>query len=381
MTVGSDTLRDAAVRLHDYLVREHWTGYALQGPDCGIRFNARIGRFIRSYLDFLTWSDNYAYLQAQGYWILDNWLMADLLRDEQYQDLATHCSEYVLMTQRPEGYWEYPNPEWKNRIATVEGDFAALGLLASYCRTGRELLLTGAKRWYRFLLDDVGFQEDDGLLAVNYFAKDRRPAVPNNTTLTLLTLAKLADATDDDKYLERCDAMVAWLSRVQLESGELPYAVASSEGRGRRHFLCYQYNAFEFLDLAEYYRLTRDQAVWPVLEKAAMFLPKGISRSGAARYDCHREKPEVPYYTAAVAAGLSRATELGLGEFSTLVDHAYGRVLSQQKPDGGIEFFSRANYGLLTDRRSYPRNLSMILYHLLSQLQACEDHSTAGRHD
>jgi hypothetical protein len=380
MTVESGMLRNAAVRLHGYLVQKHWTGQALEGPDSGIRFNARIGRFIRSYLDFLTWSDNYAYLQAQGYWILDNWLMADLLRDEQYADLATRCSGYVLATQHPEGYWEYPNPEWKNRIATVEGDFAALGLLSSYRRTGREPLLTGARKWYQFLIDEVGFQEDDGLLAVNYFAKERRAAVPNNTTLTLLTLAKLADMTNDDQYLALCDAMVAWLGRVQLKTGELPYAVGSSKGRGRCHFLCYQYNAFEFLDLAQYYRITGDKAVWPVLEKAAMFLSEGTSESGAARYDCHREKPEVPYYTAAVAAALSCATELGLGEFRTLVDHAYGRVLSQQKPDGGIEFFSRANYGLLTDRRSYPRNLSMILYHLLLELQVHEDRSTARQH-
>ncbi len=369
MTVTVHTLLDAVGRLHDNLLKKHWNGQALVGPDSGTRFNARIGRFIKSYLEFLAWSDSYVYLQAQGYWILANWLIADLLDDGQHKDIASACSEYVLAAQCPEGYWEYPNPEWKGRIATVEGDFAALGLLESYCRTQQESLLVGAKNWYRFLVNKVGFQANDGLLAVNYFANVPTGMVPNNTTLTLLTLAKLADATNDGQYLELREGMVAWLSQVQLPSGELPYAVESSEGKGRRHYLCYQYNAFEFLDLVEYYRITGDQAMWPVMEKLASYLSTGVTESGAARYDCDRETPEVPYYTAAIGAALSQATELGLGNFRPLADRAYRRVLSQQRADGGLEFFSRGNYGLLTDRRSYPRNLSMILYHLLLEMQ------------
>lgn len=369
MTISSRTLCDAATRLHGYLLKRHWNGQALVGPDSGVRFNARLGRFIKSYLDFLPWRDNRFYLQGQGYWTLANWLMADLMTDKQCEEVALVCSEYVLATQRPEGYWEYPDPEWKGRIATVEGNFAALALLESYCRTQQESLLVGAKNWYRFLMHEIGFREHDGLLPVNYFANVAAGLVPNNTTLTLLTLAKLADATNDDQYLELCGGMIAWLSQVQLETGELPYAIGGSERRRRCHFLCYQYNAFEFIDLVEYYRITRDQAVWPIFEKLAVFLSKGICESGAARHDCHRERPEVPYYTVAVAMALSQATVLGLGDFRSLADRAYRRVMSQQRTDGGIEFYSRGNYGLLTDRRSYPRNLSMILYHLLLEMQ------------
>jgi len=254
-----------------------------------------------------------------------------------------------------------------------------LGLLESYCRTRQESLLAGAKNWYRFLIDGVGFQGSDGLLAVNYFADVPSAMVPNNTTLTLLTLAKLADATGDDQYLALSRSMVAWLRQVQLVTGELPYAVETSERKGHRHYLCYHYSAFEFLDLAQYYRITGDQAVWSILEKLAVFLSKGISESGAARYDCYREGPEVPYYTAAVATALSQATVLGVGNFRSLADRAYRRVLSQQTTDGWIEFFSRGDYGLLTDRRSYPRNLSMILYHLLLELQVHADPSMHRR--
>jgi len=369
MTISTDVLLNAATRLHSYLLKEHWNGQAIVGPDPGIRFNSRVGRFGKSYLNFLPWSDNYIYMQAQGYWIFDNWLMVDLLSSEQGKDVALGCSEYVLAAQRPEGYWEYPNPEWKGRIATVEGDFAALGLLETYYRTQKASLLAGAKRWYQFVMQGIGFQGSNGLLAINYFANARRRSmVPNNTTLTLLTLAKLADAAGDDQYLETCKGMVAWLNQVQLETGELPYAVASAEGNGRPHFLCYQYNAFEFLDLVQYYSLTGDQAIWPVLEKLPIFLSKGISESGAARYDCDHERPEVPYYAAALAAALSQATVLGIGDFRSLADRAFRRVLSQQRPDGGFEFFSYGNYRVLTDARSYPRYLSMILYHLLLEV-------------
>lgn len=369
MTVSTSQLLDAASRLHEYLLRECWNGCAVAGPDCGVRFNARIGRFVKSYLGFIPWSDDYVYMQAQAYWILDNWLMVDLVRDERHDELALDCTRYVLSIQHPDGYWEYPNPEWKGRIATVEGCFAALGLLESYARVQHEPFLAGATQWYRYLVRDIGFQRCRGLLAVNYFSNVAGGMVPNNTTLVLLTLARLAEVTDDERFLAPCGSMVAWLEHVQLESGELPYAVEGSNGRERAHFLCYQYNAFEFLDLVAYYRITGDEAIRSVLERLAGYLCSGLTESGAARYDCSRATPEVPYYTAAVAQALSQATRLGIGDFRSLVERAYGRVLSQQRADGGFKFFSRANYGFLSDRRAYPRNLSMILHHLLMEVQ------------
>src|SRR3954453_10186319 len=113
MPNSADGLLDAATRLYSYLVKEHWDGKVLPGPDSGIRFNARIGRFVKSTLDFLHWSDDLIYFQAQGYWILNSWLMSDLVSDARSRQIALACSKYVLTAQRPEGYWEYPNPEWK----------------------------------------------------------------------------------------------------------------------------------------------------------------------------------------------------------------------------------------------------------------------------
>jgi hypothetical protein len=185
--------------------------------------------------------------------------------------------------------------------------------------------------------------------------------------LVLYFLAKLKEATGDDRYLEKAPSLISWLYDVQLESGELPYGVRGApDGAGDWiHFLCYQYNAFEFMDLVIYYRLTGDASVFDILRPLARYLAGGLTPAGFAKYDCHHDTPEVPYYTLAVAQALSQASELGLGDFDRLVTRAYRQVLDKQRANGRFAYHSRANYGVLSDRRSYPRYLSMMLFHLL----------------
>jgi hypothetical protein len=368
MGASAQALTEAAIRLHAYLVEAHWDGHVLRGPDYGVRFNARIGRFVKSYARWLPWSDDYVYTQAQRYWIVANWLLSDtgLANQRTCREMAIACSQAVLSLQRSEGYWEYPNPEWKDRVATVEGNYAAMGLLETYLRTGRPRMLDGAQRWGRFLTGTVGFEDHSDGIAVYYFAHRPGILVPNNSASALSTLGLLGKASADDRYADVCGGLVKFLRHVQLESGEVPYAVKGRYGSGERmHFLCFQYNAFQFFNLADYYRVTADPAVWPLMEGVARFVSQGVSESGAARYDCHHEQPEVSYYTSALAGALSLATAMGLGDYRELAGRAYGRVLSQQRRDGGMSFFSRRNYGFLSDKRSYPRSQAMILYHLL----------------
>lgn len=372
--VELNKITDAAVKLHRHIVNTHWKNGAVVGPDPGIRFNARFWRFPKSYLSFMPWSDDLTYAQAQKYWVVDNWLMNDagLGEPSLCQQIATTCTDYLLSIQHPEGYWEYPNPEWKGRIATVEGNYGAMGLLETYMRTGDERLLNGAKKWYDYSTTKIGFQRLDNMLAINYFGNVPTGMVPNNSASALRIYGQLAKAASDERYLEYCTGMVRWLSHVQLETGELPYAVAGpgqSDDMNRIHFLCHQYNAFQFLNLADYYRFTDDSDILPVLKKLAGFVATGITETGACRYDCLHETPEVAYYGVAAGAALRDASGLGLGNYHALADRAYTKALSIQKSNGAMSYHSRKNYGFLRDTRSYPRYLSMVLYHLLLEVK------------
>lgn len=362
----------AALNLHNYILMKHWNGKGIFGPDNGVRFNYRVGRFLKNYLRFINWKDNYYYLQAQGYWIMDNWILFDILGEKKYSNIATDCSSYVLEKQRTDGYWEYPNPAWKGRITTVEGIFAALSLLETYKRTNEKKFLNGALRWYEFTNKEVGYQKYRDSLAINYFAKRKRALVPNNSTLQMMFLGTLYESTKDDQYLEFLTPLIKFINYVQKNSGELPYLVQSPEIKkgGREHFLCYQYNAFQFLDLAKCFEITHFPLIISILELLSSFLCDGLKEDGSVKYDCFSNYPEVIYFGGAMAAAFLAAHRLELGNFKELSDRAYNRLLFLQNADGSFDY-SKKDYRFLSDKRSYPRPLSMILFHLLSK--ACED--------
>ncbi len=360
--------REQATLLHAWISENLLVEGLLLGPDPGIRFNARIGRFLKSYLPSLFSSEQLVYTQAQSYWTLANWDLYDFAGTEAFAKHARETSERVLDRQTDSGYWEYPNPEWKGRVATVEGCFGALTLIETYRRTRDPRFLTGADNWYRYMIDHIGFSDVGGpdMLSINYFAGWDR-AVPNNDTLVLWTIAALADASGSDEYLEYAKPLVSWLVDVQLDSGELPYLIGTGGDPDRPHFLCYQYNAFEFVDLAHYLALTGDGSVVPLMQSLAGYLAGGVTEQGWARYDCYDETIKVPYYTTALGNALRVATTLGFGDFGDLADRCYRTVVGLQAEDGSFPYYSTGNYRLLTDRRSYPRYLSMMLRHLCSE--------------
>jgi len=365
-----DDLTNAVQRLYSYLLDSHWDGEALVGPDPGVRFNARIWRFLKSYTRWVPWNDEMAYIQAQKYWISCNSLLSktSLADAARCEEIAVECGHYLLGAQYPDGHWAHPNKEWSGRIATVEGNYGAMGLIEAYQLSAEQPLLDGATRWYDYATDVIGLKRGDGLAAINYFANMGTGSVPNVTVSALRTFALIAKATGDDRYLADRADMVRWLKQVQLAGGELPYAVADLTGRNpidKVHFLCYQYNAFELLNATVYYELTADSEIWNLMEGLARFVAEGVTDEGACRYDCSHDRPEVSYYTAAAAGALTRATELGIGDYGSLAERCYRRVLSQQERDGSVGFYSRGNYGFLTDRRSYPRYLAMTLYLLM----------------
>jgi len=367
----------AADKLYRYLVTNHGDGGALVGPDPGIRFNYRIGRFVKGYLGFVRWNDQLYYLQGQAYWILANWILHERTGDESYARTAIDCADKILARQRPDGAWDYPNPEWAGRVATVEGTWASIGLIETFRRTGEQRLLDGALRWHSYLHREIGFQRIGDEVAVNYFARRTDARVPNNSTLYLYLLGALWATTKDQRYLDETPGLVTFLERAQLSTGELPYSVDGLEDtRGRTHFQCYQYNAFECLDLIQYHTLTGDDRVLPIISNVLRFLSDGIREDGHAAYACNSVQRRVSYHTGALAAAFTEARRVGIDDYTPLARKAYAYLISLQRPDGGF-IHSQRDYGVLRDVRSYPRYLAMILYHLLIAEALTED--TTGK--
>ncbi|GAB4534120.1 MAG: hypothetical protein Kow0063_16880 [Anaerolineae bacterium] len=346
---------EAALKLHSFIVDKHWNGYAVIGPDPIGKINWRVTRFVRSYTMWLPWKDNLAYFQAQSYWIRDNLLLAELTGQDRFLKYVTPCADFIVEKQLASGAWEHPPlRERRGFISTVESVWACLGLVAAYQRLGKMSHLDAALKGYNALINVIGLRQFKDGLAINYHAHTS-DLVPNVTTMLLALVAEIHKTTGDRRYLEQTGALLRFLKYSQMENGELQYIYD-----WRPHFQCYQYNSFEFLDLAHYYQLTGDDQVLPILRKLASYLATGLTERGSCRYDCFRELPEVNYWTGALATALCTAHKLGLGNYLALSERASAYLLERQKPDGGFEF-SRRNYGLLRDRRAYPRYLSMIL--------------------
>lgn len=361
-----------ALDLYDYTYRHHWNGAALVGPDPGVRWNRVLWRFVKSMFPFVGWKDDRYMLQCQGYWIRNNWTLYRLTGDQKFKDTAIAATKQILNQQQPEGFWVYPLPGWKGRIATVEGDYAALGLLASFRETRDPALLNGALKWYNYLIQKTGFESYEGTECIHYFAGQGRDMVPNNATLTLEFFGELTEAAQDKRFLQHADEMVAFLKLAQLDSGELPYSFDVPWAPGKTHFMCYQYNAFQFLDLAAFYTTHPSETLRAIISKLIGYLATGLHPDGHCRYACGKDYPEVTYYTAVLAAAFVKATETGLGNFKQEYESAFSRVLKRHRRNGNYVYSTR-NYAVFRDSRSYPRYLSMILRHVLMYV----DHETA----
>jgi hypothetical protein len=347
----------------------------VHGPDAGVRFQLRLWRFFKAALDFVPWNDDYVFMQSQGYWILSNWMLHEATGDPKYRALALESTEATLRLQQPGGYWLYPLPERKHLVATVEGNWGAIGLLATHAREPRKEFVEAAVRWYDFLVGRIGFQAHTSGKAINYFDKPRGK-IPNNSVEAAWLFLHLWKATGDARFVEHVDGMLEFLVNTQLPTGELPYIVDGPYEKGRIHYLCYQYNAFQFLKLAWAASLQPDPRTQRILRALAGFLAKGVTPSGASAADCFHTKPETDYYTAVLAAALCEAQKLPIlakGQSSIVnlqsearegSERCYARLLQRQRPNGSFAY-TTGDYGFLRDGRSYPRPQVMTLFHLL----------------
>lgn len=364
--LSAEELIASARRLHAHLARRHYSRGLLRGPDAGVRFNLRAWRFLKSALDFIPWKDDYVFTQTQDFWVRANWQLFEATSEPRFREIALESTEATLALETREGYWKYPLPERRHLIATLEGICGASVLLATLARQERPALLEGAARAYDFIVNNIGFQEHPRGKAINYFDRPRGK-VPNNSVDALWFFLRLWKAGGDARFLEHVPALWEFIEAAQLPSGEIPYIVESPLERARPHYLCFQYNAFQFLYLAWARALKPDAGSATVLAKLARFLLGGVKASGACANDCstvRRGGPEVDYYTAALGAALHDAARMGLIESDTPSERCYARVLQRQRPDGNFAY-SSGDYGFLRDTRSYPRPQAMTLFHLL----------------
>ncbi len=359
-------LLKAAKRLHTVLANQHLRKGLLRGPDAGVRFNLRAWRFLKAAAPSLPWHDDYVFMQTQGYWALANWMLADATGEAHYAGIALDSARAVLREQSSQGTWRYPLPERKHLVATLESMWGAATLLAACAREANAELLDGAVRASGFVMDHIGFQPHGHGEAINYFDRPRGK-ISNNSVTAVWFLLRLWRATGNDEFLAHVPSMVRFVEGVQMPSGEIPYIVEGPYENARPHYLCFQYNAFQFLYMAWAERAAPGTWSRTVLARLARFLAGGVRNSGACANDCARTArggPETDYYTAALGAALYEAHRMGLVSSTELSDRCYDRVLERQRPNGGFRY-STGDYLILRDGRSYPRGQAMTLFHLL----------------
>jgi hypothetical protein len=354
--------------LHQYLLDSHSRSGALDGPDPGVRFNYRLWRFLKSATRWYPWKDARRFMQTQGYWVLANWRLSHHGHPRASQ-VAIECCQQIVQAQRADGAWVFPDPEWRDRVTTVEGLWASFALLETYLHTKEAHWLEPVLRWDRFFKEKIGFQTYRDGLAVNYFAGRVDSLVPNNSFSAIRYLARLDQAAESSTNAETIDRLLNFLELTQQASGEFPYELNNPR---MQHFQCFQYHAFLLLDMLDYYQVSRNLRAISIMQGLASFLLTGVTPSGDVMYQCGIGYRHVNYHAAVTMAALhqfllscpSECSADLANEIRLKVPLIELQLTEKQRPDGSLPH-SRGDYRLLSDQRSYPRYLAMMLYHFL----------------
>lgn len=361
-------MNEVLPRLHHYLQENHNQTGALVGPDPGVRFNYRLWRFLKSATRWYPWRDDRCFMQTQGYWVLANWRLAAAGHGAA-AEIATVCCERIMAAQRADGAWVFPDPEWRDRVTTVEGLWASFALLETFRQTGESRWLEPVLRWDRFFKEQIGFQTYRDGLAVNYFAGRVDSLVPNNSFSAIRYLARLDQATGRAENRATIDRLFNFLELTQQSNGEFPYELNNPR---MQHFQCFQYHGFLLLDMLDYFEVSGDERAVPIMQGLARFLVTGVTAAGDVLYQCGVAHRHVNYHAAVTMAALQQFwlqcpadCDPGLSQqIAGCVQRIERQLIGRQRADGSLPH-SRGDYRLLSDQRAYPRYLAMMLLHFL----------------
>ncbi|MDC0527071.1 hypothetical protein OAO35_03900, partial [Euryarchaeota archaeon] len=302
----------------------------------------------------------------QGYWIINNWKFFELTSRIEYARKSLETSKKLASKQSVEGCWKitHGNKKWRGVVSTVDNTFAALGLLETYKVTKSEEFLKSAEAWANYLIQNVGFHKYDYGYSIKYFSGKPSPAVPNNNTLVLWFLAELSNVTRNIEYIRFNERIIDFLEKVQKETGELPYSVESSEVVGKEHYICFQYNAFELIDLLNFYRISPVKKLDRIIIRLSKFLLQAFDEKGASKFDCSHSFPNIFYYTSKVISALLLSKKFGFIDNVPFINNSLNLLLSNQNIDGSFPY-STNEYMFFKDKRFYPKESNFILSALL----------------
>ena len=212
--------------------------------------------------------------------------------EARYRDLALESTAATLRLQHARGIWVLSASRAQHLIATVEGDWGAIGLLASYAREPRQEYLAGALRWYDYLVNRIGFQDAPPGKAINYFHRPRGKDAEQLGGGGVAFSAACGRRQGRSDFSSTCRAMLEFIAATQLPSGELPYIVAGQYESGREPLSLFSVQCFSVLEAGVGRGAASSRRQGAILARARKFLAKGVTPSGASAADCSSERPK-----------------------------------------------------------------------------------------
>lgn len=350
-------------KLSDAIEQYRTTNGSIKEPAMGIGLKGRIFRVFNNITYSLKMSLLFKSTTAacNGYVALMNLKLYKNTKLKRYSQRAIKSLDWIVKTQSKRGFWYYNIPGWKNKIALVDGDTAALALFNGYLLLKNSNYLKSALKWCDLIISRKCYNLTSKKgLCFNYFINEEKTSLtPNVTTFALRVLGNAYQITRDNKYIKLTPKAIKFLKKSQLSSGELRYNV------DKEHYRCPQYNAFEFLDLNDYYECTNDKTVINMMKKIIEYLIPKVNIDGSVPFSCNKKLPLIYYHSTVVGAALAVGYKLINKDICLQNALKCAKfVTTHQLSDGAIPYGKKTLLKIFNEKISYPRVTAFIGYHL-----------------